>query len=88
MTKRIIEVFVAGCPLCDEAVKQVRSITCPSCDLRILDMRTDKTVQERAARYGVSRVPAIIVDGKLAACCSNGAIDISTLKTLRVGRPL
>lgn len=88
MAKRTIEVFVAGCPLCDKAVAQIRSITCPSCDVQILDMRTDETAQEKATRYRVSRVPAVVVDGKLADCCSQGAIDMDTLKALGVGKLL
>jgi hypothetical protein len=28
--KRKIEVFTAGCPLCDETVKLVRELACPS----------------------------------------------------------
>ncbi len=40
--KRTIEVFSAGCPACDEAVKLVQSLACPSCDVQVLDMRADK----------------------------------------------
>lgn len=28
MTKRLVEVFTAGCPLCDETVKLVRELIC------------------------------------------------------------
>jgi hypothetical protein len=28
--KRTVEVFVAGCPLCDDAVKLVRETACPN----------------------------------------------------------
>ena len=49
MKKRKIEVFTAGCPCCDEAVRVVKSIACDNCDVQILDM------QSRAgARRGVS----------------------------------
>src|SRR5439155_26590828 len=40
--KRTTEIFTAGCPACDEAVKLVESIICPSCDLQVLDMRNDR----------------------------------------------
>ena len=55
--KRTIEVFTAGCPCCDEAVQLVRSIACPSCDVRILDMRTDTAAQVKAKQYSIVRVP-------------------------------
>ena len=85
--KRTIEVFSAGCPCCDETVKLVQSIVCPSCDLQILDMRSDKTAQAKAKQYGVKRVPAVVVDGKLADCCQQGPVDVNALRSLGVGTP-
>ncbi|MFZ1684124.1 MAG: thioredoxin family protein [Candidatus Zixiibacteriota bacterium] len=85
MKKRTIEVFVAGCPVCDESVKLVRAIACPSCDVQILDMRTDKEAQAKASHYGVNRVPTVVVDGKMAGCCQQGGIDENTLRSLGVG---
>lgn len=85
MTKRTIEVFTAGCPCCDETVKLVQSLVCPSCDLQILDMRSDKAAQAKAKQYGVKRVPAVAVDGKLADCCQQGPVDADTLRSLGVG---
>ena len=37
--KRKIEVFSAGCPACDETVKLVNQLACPSCDVSVLDMK-------------------------------------------------
>jgi glutaredoxin len=85
MKKRTVEVFTAGCPACDEAVKIVQNLVCPSCDLQILDMRTDKAAQAKAKQYGIHRVPAVVVNGKLADCCQQGAVDVSTLRSLGVG---
>lgn len=85
MTKRTVEVFTAGCPCCDETVKLVQSITCPSCDLQVLDMRSDKAAQEKAKKYGVNRVPAVAVNGKLADCCQQGPVDLDALRSLGVG---
>ncbi len=85
MKRRMIEVFTAGCPACEEAVKLVQSIICSSCDLQVLDMRNDKATREKAKQYGIRRVPAVVVDGRLADCCQQGAVDASTLRTLGVG---
>jgi len=87
MKKRTIEVFTAGCPCCDETVKLVQSLVCPSCDLQILDMRTDHAAQAKAKQYGVERVPAVTVNGKLADCCQAGPVDAGTLRSLGVGAP-
>ena len=85
MKKRTIEVFTAGCPCCDEAVRVVKSLACESCDVQVLDMRSDKAAQERAKQYGIHRVPAVVVNGQLADCCSSGPVDEAVLRSLGVG---
>ncbi len=87
MKKRTIEVFTAGCPCCDKTVKLVQSLVCPSCDLSILDMRADSAAQAKARQYGIERVPAVGVNGKLAECCQAGAVSAATLRSLGVGAP-
>ncbi len=84
MKKRTVEIFAAGCPVCDEGVSRVRSLACPSCEVKVLGLRTDKAAQAKAERYGIKRVPAVVVDGKLADCCQ-GSIDASALRRLGVG---
>jgi len=74
MAKRQVEVFTAGCPLCDETVKLVTELACPNCEVQIYDLRegcATNSCREKAAQYGIYRVPAVVVDGKLAECCSN-----------------
>ncbi len=83
MKKRIVEVFSAGCPVCDEAVGLVRKLACPSCDVRVLDMRADESAQAKARQYGIERVPAVVVDAALAGCCQGG-IDEATLRGLGI----
>lgn len=85
MKKRTIEIFTAGCPCCDEAVRLVKSLACDRCDVQVLDMRSDRAVQSRAKDNGIQRVPAIVVDGQLADCCQSGAVDAATLRRLGVG---
>lgn len=87
MKKRTIEVFSAGCPCCDEAIKLVKNLTCESCDVQVLDMLSDKVAQARAKQYGVQRVPAVVVNGQLAECCREGAVDEASLRRLGVGSP-
>jgi len=84
--KRIIEIFSAGCSVCDQAVEQVKDIACPSCEITVLDMN-DPDVAKRAEGLGVKSVPAVAVDGKLADCCSNRGIDAETLRAAGVGSP-
>jgi len=85
--KRKIEIFSAGCPVCEEAVQTVKRIACPSCEAEVLDMN-EPSVAERAEKLGISRVPAIVIDGKLARCCVGGAVDEQMLRAGGVGVPL
>jgi len=74
MSKHLVEVFTAGCPLCDETVKLVRQLACSNCEVQIWDLRegcATNECHEKVTRYGIHRVPAVVVNGKLADCCSN-----------------
>ncbi len=68
-TKRKVEVFSAGCPACQETIALVKSLACESCDVTVLDM-SQPEVAARAKQLGVHRVPAVVINGKLADCCS------------------
>lgn len=85
--KRKIEVFSAGCPACDETVQLVERLACPSCDVEVLDMH-DQNVASRAKSLGVQSVPAVVIDGTLADCCSGRGPDEATLKSAGVGQPI
>jgi len=89
MAKRKIEVFTAGCPVCDEAVSEIRATACPSCDIVVYNLNDDnKENREKAAQYGIKAVPSVVIDGTPAACCDNRGIDIETLKQAGLGKPL
>lgn len=85
--KRKVEIFSAGCPACDETVKLVESIACPPCDVTVQDMQ-DQAVASRAKDLGVRSVPAVVIDGKLADCCSGRGPDEATLKSAGLGQPI
>jgi glutaredoxin 3 len=84
---REIEVFSAGCPLCDAAEKKVRELACPSCNVIVLNMKEPETM-ERARQLGVQSVPAVAVNGKLADCCAGRGIDKKVLQDAGLGKPL
>ncbi|AMV70680.1 hypothetical protein DBW_0280 [Desulfuromonas sp. DDH964] len=86
-TKRKIEVFSAGCPACQETVKLVESLACPSCDVEVLDMH-DTAIAARAKVMGVRTIPAVAIDGKLASCCAGRGPDEAALRSAGLGRPL
>jgi len=85
--RRKIEIFSAGCPLCDSVVDQVRDKACPSCEITVLDMSASQ-VAARAKDLGVSSIPAVAVDGELVDCCRNRGVDLDVLAAAGLGQPL
>ena len=82
--KRKIEIFSAGCPVCEETVELVNSVACPSCEVSVLDMN-DPSVASRASGLGVKAVPAVVIDGQLADCCAGKGPEERTLRAAGVG---
>lgn len=85
--KRQIEVFSAGCPACEETVRLVNRIACPSCEVSVLDMK-NPAVASRAKKLGIRSVPAVVIDGKLADCCAGRGPDEATLRAAGLGQAL
>jgi glutaredoxin 3 len=85
--KRTIEIFSAGCPVCESVVEQVRDAACPSCDIQVVDMK-EPEIQKRAAELGIRSVPAVVIDGKLADCCAGRGVDLDVLRSAGLGRPI
>jgi glutaredoxin 3 len=86
MTKRIVEVFSAGCSACEDTIRLVQDVACPSCEVTILDM-TEPSVAARAKALGITRVPAVVIDGALAPCCAGAGPLEAGLRAAGVGRP-
>jgi glutaredoxin len=87
--KRRVEVFTAGCPICEETVRLVNSMVCPSCEVQVYDLREGCATNEsrkKAVRYGVTAVPAVAVNGVLLDCCRRGPIDAAVLRVAGVGQ--
>lgn len=85
--KRKVEIFSAGCDCCEEAIARVKSLGCPDCEIVVLDMKDD-AVAKRARGLGVKSVPAVAIDGALAACCTDRGIDEATLRQAGLGTRL
>lgn len=85
MTKRKIEIFSAGCGVCQDVIDKVTAAACPSCDVNVAPM-TDTTQAARARALGVRSLPAVVIDGKLASCCSERGVDLDVLRGAGLGR--
>lgn len=84
---RKIEVFSAGCPVCEEIIALVNRIACSSCEVTVLDMNKSE-VAARAKRLGIRSIPAVAINGKLADCCAGRGPDEKTLRAAGVGQSL
>ena len=85
--KRKIEIFSAGCSVCEETIALVNQLACSSCEISILDMH-DKEVVKHAKVLGVRSVPAVAVNGKLAECCANRGPNEASLRAAGIGQAL
>lgn len=86
LKKRRVEIFTAGCYLCDEAVKLVESIACDSCDVSVYNLNNEG--QDKATAYGIASVPTVVVDGKIADCCRQGNVSKTELMAAGIGKPI
>lgn len=81
---RKVEIYSAGCSACQQTIDLVNKIACPSCDVSILDMH-NSDISRRAKTLSIHRVPAIVIDGKLADCCLLSAPDEKSLRAAGIG---
>lgn len=83
---RSIEVFTAGCPVCDRVVQLVQRIVCPSCDVTVYNIKDDPQAAERAKAASITRLPSVLVDGKPLECSELGPVTEAALRSAGVGR--
>ncbi|MGH2554617.1 MAG: glutaredoxin family protein [Actinomycetota bacterium] len=84
--KRQIEVFTAGCPVCEPAVELVQGLACPDCEVTVHDLRQEGA--EKVEAYGIKTVPAVVVDGRLVSCCENSGPRSEELEAAGIGQGL
>ena len=87
--KRKIELFTAGCTVCEPVVEMVKSMACSSCEVIIYNLAEPcdtKECLEKVKSYGIKALPAIAVNGKMLACCQNKGISVDELKNAGIGQ--
>ncbi len=88
MSKRQIEIFTAGCPVCEPVVQLVKDTACENCEITIHNLKDQcesKICLTKMEEYRVKRLPAIAVDGKLLGCCENNEITKKDLVDAGIG---
>lgn len=80
-----VEVFVSDCPLCADALDLVDEVAAVDDRIVARNLSNDEAL-ERAEELGITSVPAVALDGRLAACCRSGeGIDASVLREAGLG---
>jgi glutaredoxin len=88
MMKRQIEIFTAGCPVCEPVVQLVKDTACENCEITIHNLSEQcesKICVAKMKEYGVQRLPAVAVNGKLLGCCKNIEITKNDLVNAGIG---
>ena len=78
--KKKVEIFIAGCPLCERTIQLVMGLVDSSHQVVISDMRRPD-VASRAEQYGIQTVPAVVIDGELTECCKGRGCDEQVLRS-------
>lgn len=82
MNQRTIEVFTAGCPLCDSTLRLVREAV-SGCGCQVVERRCQgEECCEPAQRYGIRALPTVVVDGEIVF---EGRITPAQAELLRRG---
>jgi glutaredoxin len=77
--KHKIEIFSAGCAMCNETIASVKEAAGPGHEVQVHDMHQQE-VARRAKEHGIRSLPAVVVNGKLAGCCAGRGPDELVLR--------
>jgi glutaredoxin 3 len=82
--KRQVEVFTAGCPVCEPAIRLVNELAGPDDEVIVHDLH--QAAHDKIEQYRIETVPAVVVDGRLAACCEHGGPTREDLEAAGIGQ--
>jgi thioredoxin family protein len=84
MAKRRVEVFTAGCPVCEPAVQLVRETACSDCEVTVYNL--NESGADKASHYDLRTVPAVVVDGTLISWRDNQGPNAEDLQRAGIGQ--
>lgn len=83
-TLQTLEVYTAGCPLCDDALALVRAVAGDAQEVTVRNLN-EPTEAARARSLGIRAVPAVILDGELLDCCAADGVTEASLHAALAG---
>ncbi|MBN8787093.1 MAG: thioredoxin family protein [Terrimonas sp.] len=87
--KQKIEVFTAGCPVCEPIVQMVKEMACDSCEVTVYNVVEEcdsKVCVDKMNEYNVTSLPAVAVNGNLLSCCKDRVVSKDELIAAGVGK--
>lgn len=89
--KRQIEVFTAGCPVCEPVVQMVKEMACDSCKVTIYNTAEQcdsKVCVDKIKQYNITSLPAVAVEGKLLNCFKDRGVSKEELIAAGIGKAI
>lgn len=89
--KRQIEVFTAGCPVCEPVVKIVNEMACDSCEVTVynlVEQCDSKVCVDKMKEYNITSLPAVAVNGELLSCCKGNEVSKEALAAAGIGQTI
>ena len=59
----LVEVYIAGCKLCEKTIEIIKELVCPECEIKIYNVVENPEYLEKTS-IQIKAVPTIIIDGK------------------------
>lgn len=87
--KRTIEVFTAGCPVCEPVVASVKEMACDACEVIVYNLSEPCDTQEcleKVKKFNITSLPAVVVNGALLSCCTDRGIQKEALPLGKSGQ--
>jgi len=84
-----IEIFTAGCPVCNPIVELVKETASENFEITIYDLVKQCEEEEcisKMKEYQINRLPSIAVNGELLNCCKNIQITKDDLIAAGIGQ--
>jgi hypothetical protein len=85
VTKHQVDIYSAGCTVCEEAISLVKQVAGGNSDVTVHRMQDIETAR-CAKAFGITSLPAVVIDGKLAACCAGRGVDEAVLRVAGLGK--
>ena len=87
--KRQIEIFTAGCLVCNPVVQLVQESAGENYEITVYDLVKQCEEQEcisKIDQYNLKRLPSVAVNGQLLDCCKNIEITKEDLIAAGIGQ--